>query len=230
VQQSAPSRQHRAIAKDGGQFVLVWVGETLIGSCYMGHDDSTVDVMIDLTGTIRASRAQSFFLVGDWNMEPAQNGVATALEDYPAVVYSNGQPTRWDARRCIDYGIGTTDLQVGIQMSEEKWSDHKLMFFDLRSLISTLACDLGAELYKLAPTSTVGRLAQVKKDDWQGKVAEYWCRSRCEAVAAASTTDTPVQEAIDGEWTQWPRPATTSWQQREGIAGTVHDARAPRLR
>jgi hypothetical protein len=34
VQQSAPSRQHRAIAKDGGQFVLVWVGETLIGSCY----------------------------------------------------------------------------------------------------------------------------------------------------------------------------------------------------
>jgi hypothetical protein len=184
VRANIPSRLHCSVSLAGGQFVMVWVREMLVASVYMGHVAETLDAAIALVESSKAARIRAvltpFFFMGDWNMQPEENCVAAALEDLGAEIFSTGAPTRWQARRCIDYGVGSSGVCSAALASEEKYADHMLVMFSLQA---GRAQDDGS-LYTATRTEDLRRPPGVAQEKWEEEFTKFFLeKERAQHVA-----------------------------------------------
>ena len=51
-------------------------------------------------------------LIGDWNKTPKENPIIEMLAGMGAKIYTDGDATRTDSNRCIDYAVANFDMKT----------------------------------------------------------------------------------------------------------------------
>ena len=139
----------------GGQAVACWIDGTLLVNAYVAHNDNRNEFLADLHSHFRSTAARAQFLfVGDWNDEPCENPLVSALSMYNGMVFPPSEPTRWEGKRIIDYPIsnlGHDSLMISLR--PEAFSDHKIVFLEVRrSFAQEKQCILKPTLHMKVPS------------------------------------------------------------------------------
>ena len=144
-----------SIPGQGGQAVACWIDGTLLVNVYVAHNDNRNEFLAELHSHFRNTAAKAQFLfVGDWNDEPCDNPLVSALSMYNGIVFSPTEATRWDGKRIIDYPItnlGHDSLKVSLK--HEAFSDHKIVLLEVeRPFSQQKQCILKPTLHIKVPS------------------------------------------------------------------------------
>ena len=134
----------------------------------------------------------SSLALGDWNAEPltdplnAQAAGARGIVLYPVSTGTGTSeeedepqdplpaPTRWTSNRCTDWGICCNNTQASVKVLPDKWSDHKLLEWQVTGLAPA-----GKRGYKLRQTS------DLRKPENVSQTGAYPQRLRHDRLGAA---------------------------------------------
>ena len=174
VREGIPAVRATSYCDEGGQWLRVTTPSLHVVSCYRRQlpmnqlEGYNAAIAEDVTGL---GRAAGVHIGGDFNHEPltdplnvlmaGSGGVITYphLNDgYEDLAEGNSEevhvhtpaPTRWEGEACLDWGVNC-GLSSEVGLSLERWSDHKLLVWNLANLAA-----VAATCHKLKSTLTLG--------------------------------------------------------------------------
>ena len=149
------------------------------------------------------------FIGGDFNGDPLVDGLnvlaagfggsVTYPLDDPSVVCLDGEEfrghdemdheycplpaaTRWDSSNCIDWGIKAR-ISVSVRVSQEKWSDHKVLQWDV------FAKDFQDQSSKLRPVRNLRKPSSISDKAWQQAIEQCWSEATREEAPLSTWED-----------------------------------------
>lgn len=162
------ARPHRTIRHKGGQAVIIWVEQVLIGTIYVAHASEDLNFMKEVHETFASSRARHWCIAGDFNCTPEENPLIRGLEENGATAAAPSRPTRWAATRVIDYMIGNVGTYDGMD-EEEAWGDHKLVKFTVNNVPRN-----EQQWWALKKTTRYDVGSNHNVEEWREKAEEEW--------------------------------------------------------
>ena len=149
------------------------------------------------------------FIGGDFNGDPLVDGLnvlaagfggsVTYPLDDPSVARLDGEEfrghnemdheycplpaaTRWDSNNCIDWGIKAR-ISVSVRVSQEKWSDHKVLQWDV------FAKDFQNQSSKLRPVRNLRKPSSISDKAWQQAIEQCWSEATREEAPLSTWED-----------------------------------------
>ena len=140
-------------------------------------------------------------------------------------------PTRWTSNRCIDWGISCNNTQASVKVLPNKWSDHKLLEWQVTGMAP------GKRGYKLRQTSDLRKAEDVSQTQWEEIVASHWASLEPTRKGLDMTDweqlSVAVEEALRGalrELGSQRRFIANNYKGREAIADCSHHRPSPQVR
>ena len=183
VRQGLPSVRATSLCTKEGEFLRVTLPNHHICSIYRrgGLNKSEADAFDEpIAQDIGSLGDPSCLIGGDWNHEPLTSPWnAWALSFGGHLVFPIAQTTgrddlfepastRWDASRCIDWGI-TNGINIQPQLLLEKWGDHKALHWTLPGPKQAVQ-----PAFRLRPSPDLSCPKDCSKEDWMDLLEKVW--------------------------------------------------------